>query len=230
VVLLTQKEAYLFETILHFFQHVIEIFFHLDVHLNTWISFFGLWIYVILFLILFCETGLVVTPFLPGDSLLFTLGALAATDQTVLKLSVLLMVLIAAAIFGDAVNYMIGSRIGPRIFRSEKSRWLNKKHLISTQQFYDRHGGKTIIFARFLPIFRTFAPFVAGIGKMHYPRFALFNITGGIVWVLSFLLLGFYFGNIPVMKKHFEFVILGIIFISMLPMIFRIVLHRLQKA
>lgn len=202
-------------------EHLIDIFLHLDRHLNEWIALAGPGIYVILFLVIFCETGLVVTPFLPGDSLLFALGALAATKGAFLKLPLLLPVLIAAAVLGDAVNYFIGRRIGPRIFRSEDSRWLNRKHLLSTEAFYEKHGGKTIILARFMPIIRTFAPFVAGIGRMSWFRFSAFNVTGGVVWVLSLLLAGYYFGGIPVVKNNFEVVVAGIILISCLPLVLR---------
>lgn len=188
-------------------------------HLNHWVGYFGPWIYVLLFLILFCETGLVVTPFLPGDSLLFALGALAASDDSVLSMPVLMIVLSVAAILGDAVNYYFGFRVGPKIFNSEEGRWLNKKHLIEAHSFYEKHGGRTIIFARFIPIIRTFAPFVAGIGKMQYSRFALFNVSGALLWIASLLYAGFYFGNMPVVKNNFELVIIGIILISFLPLI-----------
>ncbi len=194
--------------------HVIV---HLDAYLNQWIEFFGPLIYVILFVILFCETGLVITPFLPGDSLLFALGALSVGDQSVLSFTLLAILLTVAAILGDAVNYSVGRRIGPRVFRSETSWLFNRKHLTRTQEFYDKYGGKTIIIARFIPIVRTFAPFVAGIGKMRYPKFALYNIIGAVLWVMGFLTAGVLFGNIPTVKKNFHLVIFGIIFISILP-------------
>ena len=205
---------------------LIEIFFHLDVHLNEWILWCGPWIYLLLFLIVFCETGLVVTPFLPGDSLLFALGTIAATENAALGLPLLALTLCIAAVLGDAANYAVGRHIGPKIFQSETGRWLNKKHLVATQQFYEKHGGKTIIMARFMPIIRTFAPFVAGIGTMTYGRFALFNVTGGLLWVLSLLLAGYFFGNIPVVKENFETVILGIIVVSLLPMVIRLMRSR----
>jgi membrane-associated protein len=205
---------------------LIEIFFHLDVHLNEWIGAFGPWIYLILFLIVFCETGLVVTPFLPGDSLLFALGTLAATDQAVLKLPHLMILLATAAILGDGVNYAIGRRIGPKVFQSERRRWLNKRHLVTAEAFYERHGGKTILIARFLPILRTFAPFVAGIGKMNYTRFAMFNVSGGLLWIFTFLLAGYFFGNIPAIKRNFELVILTIIVLSCLPVMVRFLKTR----
>ncbi len=211
-------------------QQAIDIFFHLNLHLNEWLGLLGPWIYLLLFVIIFCETGLVVTPFLPGDSLLFALGALAATDQPILRLLPLIAVLAIAAIVGDAVNYTVGYKIGPKIFRNETNRWLNRKHLLSTEAFYEQHGGKTILIARFMPIIRTFAPFVAGIGRMSYPRFALYNIAGGILWVGSFLSAGFFFGNIPAVKRNFELVILGIIFLSILPIGIRFVQARLGKS
>ncbi len=195
----------------------INLILHMDVHLNALTQFFGPWIYVILFLIIFCETGLMVTPFLPGDSLLFALGALAATENAFLHFSTLLILLIAAGILGDSVNYSIGRMIGPRIFRKEASWWFRKDHLLKTEAFYEKHGGKTIIIARFMPIIRTFAPFVAGIGQMRYGRFILFNITGAIAWVALFLSAGYYFGNIPSVKQNFHYVIFGIILVSCLP-------------
>jgi membrane-associated protein len=193
----------------------IDIVLHVDRYLDALIQQFGPWIYVILFLIIFCETGLVVTPFLPGDSLLFALGALAAKGS--LELSWLIGLLIVAAILGDTVNYWIGAKLAPRIFRGENVRFLNRKHLERTHEFYERYGGKTIIIARFVPIVRTFAPFVAGMGHMTYRRFMSFNVIGGVVWIVSFLVLGFLFGNHPLVKKHFSLVILAIIILSILP-------------
>jgi membrane-associated protein len=195
----------------------IDLFLHLDKHLNEWATMLGPWLAVVLFLIIFCETGLVVTPFLPGDSLLFAVGALASIPESPLNLGSLAGFLIIAAVLGDAVNYAIGARVGPRVFSYEDSRWFNKAHLMQTHEFYERHGGKTIILARFIPIIRTFAPFVAGIGKMGYPRFAAFNVTGGVAWVLAFLLGGYFFGNVPVVKRNFHFVIVAIIVISVMP-------------
>lgn len=196
----------------------IDIFLHMDAHLNMWVDLMGGWVYVLLFLIVFCETGLVVTPFLPGDSLLFALGALSASESSVLSLPLLLFLLIFAAVLGDAANYAIGNYLGPKVFHSD-SRWLNRKHLVRTHEFYERHGGKTIILARFVPIIRTFAPFVAGIGKMTYPRFALFNVVGGISWVALFLTAGHFFGNLPVVKTNFHIVIVAIIIISVIPVL-----------
>lgn len=200
----------------------VDVFLHLDRHLNEWAGELGPWLYVLLFAIVFCETALVVTPFLPGDSLLFAVGALAATPGSPLQVVEVIVLLIIAAIVGDAVNYSIGLRIGPRIFSRQRSRFFNPAHLVKTQQFYERYGGKTIILARFVPIVRTFAPFVAGIGRMQYRRFALFNVTGGIAWVVIFVVAGYAFGNIPAVKRNFQYVILGIIVVSVLPAVIEI--------
>jgi len=198
-------------------KQAIDIFLHLDKHLNDWAEMLGPWLYVVLFLIVFCETGLVVTPFLPGDSLLFAVGALASSEGSALNPIVLIVLLSAAAIIGDAVNYSIGAWIGPRVFSREQSWLLNKKHLLYTHRFYEKHGGKTIILARFMPIVRTFAPFVAGVGRMSYTRFAIYNVTGGVAWVVAFLCGGYWFGNIAFVKRQFHYVILAIIVISVLP-------------
>ncbi len=192
---------------------------HLDIYLNGMIQSFGLWTYVILFLIIFCETGLVVTPFLPGDSLLFALGALTSVNNAQLDLTTLFVTLTAAAILGDSTNYIIGSYLGPKVFQSKTSRFLNQKHLQKAQDFYERYGGKTIVIARFVPILRTFAPFVAGIARMRFHRFQAFNIGGGIAWVSIFLMAGHYFGNIPAVKERFHIVIVGIIVVSVLPIV-----------
>lgn len=174
-------------------------------------------LYVVLFLIVFAETGLVVTPFLPGDSLLFTVGAVCATGG--IKIAVVIPLLIVAAVLGDAVNYAVGKRVGPAVFKSERSRLFNKQHLLRTQEFYDRYGGKTIIMARFVPIVRTFAPFVAGIGRMGYAKFLAYNVIGAVAWVLVCVLAGWWFGNLEVVRKNFELVLLAIIGISVLPMV-----------
>ena len=195
----------------------LDIFLHLDAHLTEWVAIFGPTLYVILFVVVFCETGLVVTPFLPGDSLLFALGALASLEGRKLSMTEQLGTLCAAAILGDAVNYAIGYRVGPRVFRSQTSRLFNKAHLVRTHHFYEKYGGKTIVLARFIPIFRTFAPFVAGIGRMGYRRFSAFNVTGGIAWVSSFLFAGYYFGSIPTVKRNFHIIIVAIILISAVP-------------
>jgi membrane-associated protein len=195
----------------------VDIFLHLDHHLNEWAGQLGSWLYLLVFVIVFCETGLVVTPFLPGDSLLFALGALAAVSGSPLSLPLLLVLLIVAAVLGDGANYAIGRFLGPKVFHREDSIFLNKKHLLRTHRFYEKHGGKTIFLARFVPFIRTFAPFVAGIGQMRYRRFALFNVTGGVAWVVSFTLAGYWFGNQEWVKKNFPLVIAAIIVISVIP-------------
>ena len=183
----------------------------------------GPWLYVALFSIIFAETGLVIIPFLPGDSLLFTIGAVAADPQSPINLPFTALLLVIAAVLGDAVNYAIGHAIGPRVFQAEQGSWLfNRKHLHEAQKFYEKHGGKTIILARFVPIVRTFAPFVAGVGRMNYARFAAYNLIGGIAWVLICLGSGRLFGGIAFVQKRFELVILAIIFISILPAVFEI--------
>lgn len=195
----------------------IDIILHLDQHLIAWMALFGPWIYVILFLIIFCETGLVVTPFLPGDSLLFALGALAALEDG-LNVWILLSTLTVAGIIGDTVNYHIGKKLGLKVFEKE-TRFFKKQYLIDTQSFYERWGAFTIIAARFAPIARTFAPFVAGIGSMNYKKFISYNVIGAVAWVFTFILAGYYFGNLPIVKRNFHIVIFGVIFVSILPML-----------
>jgi membrane-associated protein len=198
---------------------LIDVFLHVDRHLADIVANYGLATYAILFAIVFCETGLVVTPFLPGDSLLFAAGALCGPTE--LSIGVLLPVLMGAAILGDAVNYWIGFLVGPGFLAKGKVRFVKREHLERTQRFYERHGGKTIILARFVPIMRTFAPFVAGIGRMSPVRFFAYNIVGGILWVTSFTLLGFFFGSMPVVKHNFSLVVFGIIGLSVVPLIFK---------
>lgn len=202
---------------------LIDIVLHLDRYLKDLVPEYGVWIYAILFLIIFCETGLVVTPFLPGDSLLFAIGALGGAGA--LNVWLILLLLTAAAILGDTVNYWIGHLVGPKVFK-EGSRFLNRKHLEKTHEFYERYGGKTIIIARFVPIVRTFAPFVAGVGSMTYFRFMSFNIVGAVLWVFSMTLAGYFFGGLEIVKKNFSAVILMIIFISILPAIIEFVRER----
>jgi membrane-associated protein len=202
----------------------IEILLHLDTHLDLVIRNYGFWTYGILFLIIFLETGLVVTPFLPGDSLLFAGGTFAALGS--LDVKWLVIFLATAAIAGDTVNYWIGHATGPKVFTKEKSGFLNKEYLHRTHQFYEKYGGKTIIIARFIPIIRTFAPFVAGIGSMTYGRFITYNIAGGIAWVVIFVLGGYFFGNIPFIKRNFSLAIAAIIFLSILPGIIEFLRHR----
>lgn len=194
--------------------------------LNLMAADLGGWLYVILFAIIFCETGLVILPFLPGDSLLFALGALGAIPGTPIHLPILAALLTVAAVIGDAVNYSIGLRAGPAVFHSDKNRLLNKKHLQEAHEFYERYGGKTIILARFVPIIRTFAPFVAGIGKMSYPKFAIYNIVGAILWVGLLMGAGRLFGGIPWVRKNFELVIIAIIVISVLPAVIEFIRSR----
>ncbi len=205
----------------------IHIFLHLDQHLNLIVQNYGLWSYAVLFLIIFCETGLVVTPFLPGDSLLFAAGALCAATE--LRIEWVVALLTVAAILGDTVNYWVGNYIGPKVFAQESSRFLNKKHLEKTHQFYEKYGGKTIIIARFVPIVRTFAPFVAGVGSMTYGKFLIYNVVGGILWVVLCTFAGYFFGNLPFVKEHFSLVILGIIFVSILPALIEIARHKLSS-
>ena len=195
---------------------ILDIFLHLDDHLHGLIDAWGPWTYVLLFAIIFCETGLVVMPFLPGDSLLFAAGAMAALYPESLNITLMLPLLIVAAILGDTVNYAIGRWIGPRAFRIN-AWFLKHEHLEKTQAFYERHGGKTIVLARFVPIIRTFAPFVAGVGRMNYPPFLYYNVLGGIVWVVLCTMFGYFFGNVPVIKQNFELVVVGIVLMSVLP-------------
>lgn len=194
----------------------INLFLHLDVHLSEVISQYGTGTYIILFLIVFCETGLVVTPFLPGDSLLFAAGTFATLGS--LDITNLILLLLVAAILGDALNYKVGKYLGPKML-SGKSRFLKKEYLEKTEKFYEKYGNKTIVFARFVPIVRTFAPFLAGVGRMSYPKFFTYNALGAALWVVSFTLAGYFFGNIPAVKKNFTLVIMAIIFLSILPAI-----------
>lgn len=204
----------------------IEFIIHLDTHLAALINQFGIFTYLILFAVVFCETGFVVLPFLPGDSLLFAAGALSAAGA--LDIALLFLLFSAAAIIGDSVNYWIGGIMGLRVFR-EKSRFLNREYLMKAEKFYEKHGGKTIVIARFIPIIRTFAPFVAGIGKMNYPRFLAYNILGALLWVSLFLFAGYFFGNIPVVKQNFGVLIVAIIIISLLPALFEFLRHHFSK-
>jgi membrane-associated protein len=207
-------------------QQFIHFILHLDKYLPLWINDYGTLTYLFLFIVIFMETGFVVTPFLPGDSLIFAAGAIAA--QGALNIWVLYVVLCAAAILGDTVNYWIGHFIGPRAF-SGNIRFLKKEYIDRTHEFYEKHGGKTIIIARFIPIIRTFAPFVAGVGAMTYPKFIVYNVVGGMAWVALFLFGGYFIGNVPFIKQNFSFVILMIIFISVLPAVIEIINSRRQS-
>lgn len=195
----------------------IDLVLHLDQHLRELVQTYGVWIYAVLFLIVFLETGVVVTPFLPGDSLLFVAGTIAASGE--LNVHVLVLLLTAAAIAGDSLNYSIGRYLGPRVFRFEDSRFFKRAYVDRTHAFFDRHGGKAIIIARFVPIIRTYAPFVAGIGAMSYRRFLMFNVTGAVLWVALLTYAGFFFGNMPLVKNNLTAVILGIIVLSVMPAI-----------
>ncbi len=206
---------------MEYVQQVLEWILHLDHYLGEIIEWLGGgWFYGLIFAVVFCETGLVVTPFLPGDSLLFAVGALAGTQSEHISIVTLVPLLIVAAILGDAVNYSIGKYLGPKVFRKDTGLLLNKHHLLRAQAFYERHGGKAIFLARFLPILRTFAPFVAGIGRMEYRRFCVYNALGGVVWVALFLIAGYWFGNVEVVKKNFSLVLLVIILLSIVPIVF----------
>ena len=213
---------------MEFFRKLIWTIFHLSPKsLNDFTAYVGPHnLYLVLCLIIFAETGLVVTPFLPGDSLLFALGAISADAASPINLPLITVLLIIAAVLGDAVNYWAGYRIGPKVFTRENSKLLNKKHLLRAQEFYEKYGGKTIILARFVPIVRTFAPFVAGIGKMGYAKFALYNVVGAIAWVLICVVAGYYFGQIPFVQKRFELVIVAIIVVSCIPMVVEYFLAR----
>jgi membrane-associated protein len=200
---------------MEYLNYFIDLFMHLDTHLNAITNEYGLLTYLLLFAIVFCETGLVITPFLPGDSLIFATGALAASGS--FNLFTILVVLCLAAIAGDTVNYQIGHLLRDRVERHENIRFIKKEHFDRTHIFFEKYGVKTIIIARFIPIIRTFVPFVAGVGTMPYSTFISYNIVGGVAWLMSFLFGGYFFGNLPVVKDNFSFVILGIIFISLLP-------------
>ncbi len=204
------------------FDHII----HIDIYLNTFVSTYGFWTYLALFAVIFCETGLIVTPFLPGDSLLFAAGSITAQSDNSLNILLLFLLLFLASILGNQINFLIGRVLGPRIFAADKSWLLNKKHLQDTHNFYEKHGGKTIIFARFLPIIRTFAPFVAGIGTMSMLHFSLYNLLSAFLWIGSLLCLGYFLGSIPIVKDNFAVVIYGIIFISILPPILTLLNKR----
>ena len=206
----------------------IDIFIHLDKHLSSIIQSYGTWTYGLLFLIIFCETGLVVTPILPGDSLLFAAGSFAAIGS--LDPLWLFGLLTAAGILGDTVNYSIGHYVGPKVFHYEDTRFFKREYLERTHAFYEKHGGKTIIIARFMPIIRTFAPFVAGVGAMTYRRFIVYNVSGAVLWVGVFVFGGYVFGNIPAVKRNFTLVIMVIIFLSILPGIIEVLRHKLGKA
>ena len=212
---------------MEFISHVVEFFLHLDKHLQLIIEDYGVWTYLLIFLIIFCETGLVVTPFLPGDSLLFALGSFAAIGA--LKLPLLLTILSIAAILGNTVNYAIGCLLAPKIMSGKKIKFIKREYLERTHRFFEKYGGKTIIITRFIPIIRTFAPFLAGVGTMSYSKFLFYNVIGGLLWVFSFVIVGYFFGNLPFVKENFSLVILVIIILSILPAIIEVVKAKLES-
>jgi len=209
------------------FADFIDFFLHAERHLEWFIQNYDIWIYALLFAIIFCETGLIVTPFLPGDSLLFAVGALAG--KQLIQVEIVTPLLLVAAILGDAVNYSIGKWMGPKVFHMESSRFFNKAHLMKAHEFYEKYGGRAIILARFVPIVRTFAPFVAGVGSMTYSKFAFYNVTGAILWVGLFLGGGYYFGGLEIVQKNMKLVILGIIVVSVLPIVWEFFKAWLDK-
>lgn len=213
---------------MEFFASLLDIVLHLDAHLLSLVQEYGVWVYAILFMIIFAETGLVVAPFLPGDSLLFVIGALCGMGS--LQLEVAMPLLVMAAFMGDNTNYWIGRLLGLRLLNKASSRFIKHEHLEKTHAFYERHGGKTVIFARFLPIIRTFAPFVAGIGTMNYRHYIVYSIIGGVSWIGSLILAGYFFGNIPVIKNNLTLMILVIVFISFVPAMVQFIRHRGQRA
>jgi membrane-associated protein len=214
--------------VIDLFMQFVDVVLNLDVHLAALMAEYGTWVYAILFVIVFCETGLVVTPFLPGDSLLFVAGTLWAAAG--MDAHWLCATLISAALLGDNVNYFVGRAIGPRVFQWEDSRLFNRRALDRTHQFYERHGGKTVVIARFVPLVRTFAPFVAGVGCMHYPRFLAFSIGGALLWVISLVYAGVFLGNIPVVRENLTLVIFAIIGISLMPIVVEALRHRFARS
>ena len=208
---------------------LIDFFLHLDTHLASFVSTYHTWTYLILFIVIFCETGLVITPFLPGDSLIFAAAALAAGNTHPLNIFVLWAVMCAAAILGDSANYWIGNKLGHRFFRKEDARVLKKKYLDDTHDFYERHGVATIVLARFVPIIRTIAPFVAGMGSMSYSTFFLYNVVGGIAWVSLFTVTGYFFGTVPFIKRNFSLVIIAVVLISVVPLVWKALSERSKR-
>jgi membrane-associated protein len=215
---------------MEFIHFVIDFILHIDVHLAELVAQYGVWIYGILFLILFCETGLVVTPFLPGDSLLFVAGALAALPSNSIDVHLMVFLMVCAAILGDAVNYTIGRLFGEKLFSNPNSKIFRRSYLDKTHKFYEKHGGKTIILARFVPIVRTFAPFVAGMGHMSYRHFAAYNVIGALLWVLLFTYAGYLFGDLPVVQENLKLLIVAIILVSILPGVIEIWRHKRAAA
>lgn len=206
--------------------YLLNFILHFDNHLLSFVTNYGAWAYSLLFLIIFCETGLIVTPFLPGDSLLFAAGAIAATSSDAINIHLLFFILTTASIMGNTVNYAIGKKLGPKVFYSNQSWLLNKKHLEEAHRFYETYGGKTIVIARFIPFVRTFAPFVAGIGYMNARLFTFYNVAGAVLWIGSLTYLGYWFGNLPLFKKNFSIIVLAIIGISLLPPVIAIIKRK----
>ncbi|BCA94533.1 membrane protein [Legionella antarctica] len=211
---------------MHYLHHLLDMILHIDVYLNSFVSQYGIFTYFVLFAVIFCETGLIVTPFLPGDSLLFAAGSIAAQPGNSLQILILFALLLLASILGNQVNYWVGKKIGPRMFTQKKSRLFNPKHMEETHAFYEKHGGKTLIFARFIPVIRTFAPFIAGIGKMELLHFSLYNLISALLWVGSLLSLGYFLGSLPIIKQHFTLVIYGVVFISLVPPVLTVLLQK----
>lgn len=211
-------------------QHLLQYFLHIDQHLIAFVSTYGVWTYAILFIIIFCETGLVVTPFLPGDSLLFAAGTIAANSNQALNIHWLFLLLAFASILGNKTNYLIGRLIGPRIFFTQNSWLLNKKHLEEAHRFYEKHGGKTIIMARFIPFIRTFGPFVAGIAAMNMQQFFFYNLISALLWIGSLLYISYFFGNLPLIQQHFSIAIYSIILISLVPPLLTFTYHNLKRS
>ena len=212
-----------------FIQFIIDFILHIDVHLAELIAQYGIWVYAILFLIIFCETGLVVTPFLPGDSLLFVAGALGSLPTNNINVHIMALALILAAILGDSSNYLIGRFFGEKLFSNRDSKIFKQSYLEKTHGFYEKYGGKTIILARFVPIVRTFAPFVAGMGHMNYRHFSVFNVTGGIIWVVIFIYAGYFLGGLPFVQENLKLLILGIIVVSVLPGVIEVIRNKRSK-
>lgn len=210
-------------------QYILSYILHIDTYLVAFVSTYGFWAYFLLFAVIFCETGLIVTPFLPGDSLLFAAGSIAASSENALNIQFLLFSLIIASILGNKLNYLIGRALGPKVFSAKQSWLLNRSHLEEANRFYAKHGGKTIILARFLPIIRTFAPFVAGVGQMNLAKFSAYNIASAVLWIGSLTLAGYYFGNLPAVKAHFSLVVYGIIAISLLPPFLSLLRRRITS-
>lgn len=214
---------------MQYINQLFDTILHIDLYLNAFVTTYGFWTYLALFLVIFCETGLIVTPFLPGDSLLFAAGSIAAQPTNSINILILFLLLLAASLLGNQINYLVGKAIGPKIFTTKRTWFFNQKHLHETHQFYERHGGKTIILARFIPIIRTFAPFVAGIGEMELIHFSLYNFVSALLWIGSILSLGYFLGSLQMVKDNFTLVVYGVIVLSILPPIFAFINHKVAS-